>query len=215
MQKTMVLAAALVGLLATGVLHGRITNRWAYSDTLQAAVDKLPQLPLLADSWEGTLLQQNTDRTATRGMGSFVSARFVNRVQGDVVFVTLVCGRPGPLSLHPPTICLPAHGHDQKRPETRLRIPLEAGLGTSEFATAEFLKKGLVPEHVHFYWSYSFNGQWSVPQNPRISLARQPAVYKVYIFHQSPQADDPLEENPCLPFLRSYMPELQKVLFPS
>jgi hypothetical protein len=215
MLKKIIPLSALAGLLVTGIMHGRITDRWRYSDTLQSALSKLPQLPLLVGNWDGTILEVDTEGTARRGAGSYVSARFVNRLQGDVVYVTLVCGRPGPLSLHPPTICLPAHGFSQNGAEVRLSIPLGGELGKNEFCTAEFLKTGVVPEHTRFYWSYSAGGRWSVPADPRISLAGHPAVYKLYFFHRSSQADDPLGENPCLPFLRAYVPELQKVLFPS
>jgi hypothetical protein len=217
MMQKLVLTAALAALLGTGLLHGRITNRWGNSDTLQGAVDKLPQLPLLAGPWDGTLTEMETDPVATRGTGAHVTARFVHRPSGEVIWVTLVCGRPGPLSLHPPTVCLPAQGHIQKGPEGRATLSKGLGpsIGKAEFATAKFIKKAPVPQLVDFYWSYSFDGRWDVPQDPRINLARQPAVYKFYVVRQASQVADPLEENPCLPFLRDYLPQLQKVLFPS
>jgi hypothetical protein len=213
MKIKVLLLTSLLALGLTGLLHGRITDRWGYSDTLQAAVGKLSQVPLSAGDYDGTVMEIQTDRVATKGSGAYVSARFVDRVRGETVFMTLVCGRPGPLSLHPPTICFPAHGYAQQGPDTRTTVSVPGGARSADFMQSEFVRNaGTGTEHIHICWAYGLNGSWTVPANPRIAWARQPAVYKLYVFRQSVGADAPLAEDPLVPFLQTYLPELQKVL---
>jgi hypothetical protein len=81
---------------------------------------------------------------------------------------------------------------------------------------SEFIRnEGAATEYIHMCWSYAFNGTWTLPQNPRVAWARRPAVYKLYVFRQSAGADAPLAEEPLVPFLQAYLPELQKTLFGS
>jgi hypothetical protein len=214
MLKKSPILTAFLALVLTGLLHGRITNRWGRSDNLEAAVGKLEHLPLSAGDWDGTLLELNTDPAATKGMGAYVGARFVNRLTGDAMSITLICGRAGPLSLHPPTICLPSHGHTQKSPLVKTQVPWKGCRQAAEFMVADFGRPvGSLEEGVHVYWSYSHNGDWVVPENPRVTWARERAVFKLYVARPSMRADSPLEEDPTLPFVRAYLPELEKVLF--
>jgi hypothetical protein len=81
---------------------------------------------------------------------------------------------------------------------------------------AEFVRNvGVGTEHVHICWSFGLGGSWTVPANPRVTWARQPAVYKLYVLRQAVGADAPLAQEPLVPFLQAYLPELQKVLFGS
>jgi hypothetical protein len=214
MKMKLLILTSLLALGLTGFLHGRISDRWSYSDTLQGAVDKLFQLPLSAGDYEGTVLEVNTDRVVTKGSGAYVAALFVDRVRGETIRVTLVCGRPGPLSMHPPTSCFPAHGYKQPGAVTRAPVSVPGGSRSADFLKTEFVRDtGTGIEHVPIYWSYGLNGNWMVPENPRIFWARQPAVYKLYVFRQSVGADAPLAEDPLMSFLQSYLPTLEQVLF--
>jgi hypothetical protein len=216
MLKKLPILAAFLLLLLTGLLHGRITDRWGHSGQLEAAVAKLRQVPLLAGDWDGTVTQVNDDPVATKGMGAYAVVHFTNRVTGDTVSVTLVCGRPGPLSLHPPTICFPAHGYAEKGGPTKVKVARNNPRGVAEFMADDFvLQAGAVEERLHVLWAYGHNGDWVVPQDPRTAWARERAVYKFYVSRQSVKPDNPLDEDSSLAFLRAYLPELEKTLFGS
>jgi hypothetical protein len=213
MLKKLPVLAALALLVLTGLLHGRITDRWGYSGDLQSAVEKLNHLPLLIGDWDGTIVETKHDAASTKGVGAFSTIRYINRLNGDAVNMTLVAGRPGPLSLHPPTICFPAHGYSQKDAPARKRLAL-AESGQADFMFSEFGRPvGAVQETTRIYWSFGVHGAWTVPDNPRVALARNPAVYKLYCFTQSLNVDRRHDEESASQFIGLYLPELKKVLW--
>jgi hypothetical protein len=212
MLKKLPILTAFLALGLTGLVHGRLTDRWGRSPDLAAALGKLKQVPLLAGDWDGTISETNDDTAATKSTGAYVTARFVNRVTGETVAVTLVCGRPGALSLHTPTICLPSHGYAAVGPSSRVKVAGKEPQHASEFMVTDFAKRvGPVEERVHVLWAYGHGGEWLIPENPRVTWARDRADYKLYVSRPLAKPDDPLGEDPSLPFLRAYLPELQKV----
>jgi hypothetical protein len=195
-------------------LHGYITNRWGSSAPLQQAIDRLDKLPLLAGDWEGTIAQRDVELTALRTSGAFVLAPYTNRRTGETLQVTLVCGRAGPLSLHPPTICFPAHGYEQKGVAVKTAMPLKESGTPTDFMLAEFVRS--IPtgeERVSIMWCYGVGGQWVVPDNPRHALAGKQAVYKLYVGRVGFGEQLRVEKDPRVSFLSVFLPELEKALF--
>ncbi len=213
-KKLLMIGAAGLFVLVTGYLHGKLTNRWGYSATLQASIDKLDQLPLTLDQWEGTIVTKDIEPQTTRFSGAFVVANFVQRQTGDAVSVTLVCGRPGPLSLHPPSICFPAHGYTEKSRPAKMVIPLKGG--DVEMLAADYERERPTgAEQIHIRWCYGYDGQLGNPDNPRVTLASRPAVYKLYASRAGLGNRFTTTEDPLQPFLAAFLPELKKVLFGS
>jgi hypothetical protein len=203
----------LVLILGTGVLHGYISNRWGSSAPLQQAIDRLDRLPLLAGDWEGTIAQHDVEVATIRNSGAFVLGHYVNRRTGEALQVTLVCGRVGPLSLHPPTICFPAHGYEQKGAPAKVAVPVKQSGATTDFLSAEFARTTPTGEQrVSIMWCYGVDGQWIVPDNPRHSLASKQAVYKLYVARTGIGEQLRVEKDPRVAFLSVFMPELEKAL---
>ena len=207
------LVSALL-LIGTGSLHGLITNRWSASTGLQEAISRLDHLPASVGDWEGTVLEQDFNPTTVRKSGAFVLARYVNRRTGEALQVSLICGRPGTLSLHPPTICFPAHGYQEKARPTKVAISLDESAPPTNWMTADFARPlAGGEERVSVLWCYGVNRMWLTPENPRIELAGREAVYKLYVGRVGLGEELRSQKDPSVAFLRVFFPALEKSLF--
>jgi hypothetical protein len=211
--KLIILASATL-LLGTGILHGYITNRWGSSAPLQHAIDRLDRLPLNVGNWEGSLRKLDTEQQTIRTSGAFVLARYVNHDTGQALQITLVCGRPGTLSLHPPTICFPSHGYEEKDRPRKLAVSLKDSGQKTEWIAADFTRPVAGgDEWTHILWCYGVDGDWIAPDNPRISLAIRQTVYKLYVARVGFGEEPTGQNDPSVAFLNVFLPELQKALF--
>jgi hypothetical protein len=214
MRGTFSIGAAVILLLATGLLHGYITNRWGSSASLEQAIDRMGQLPWTVGDWDGTITKLDAELRTIRNSGAFVTARYVNRRTGDTIEVSLICGRPGALSLHPPTICFPAHGYKVKKGGRRIEVPAEKSTPKSACMIADFARQSAAGEEgIHILWCYGVDGEWIAPENPRVSLAGRQAVYKLYVAHLGVEEELPAEKDPCVSFLKAILPELSHALY--
>src|SRR4051812_46618766 len=98
---TAVVSAMLV---AGGYLHGRWTERWGKAVEPEIAAGRYRNLPMTIGDWDGTVIESKRSPAAD-GLAGSVQRRFVNRKTGQAVNVLLVCGRPGPASIHTPDVC--------------------------------------------------------------------------------------------------------------
>lgn len=204
------LACALLAL--SGIVHGLWTGRWGPSVDLQAAASRCNNLPMNLDEWEGHNLEVDSRQLAVAEVAGYVSRQYVNRRTGDQVTMLLVCGRPGPISLHPPDICYRGAGYEVVGNPERRRVTLDGGSEGAEFLTAPFTKPGPAPETLRIFWSWSNTGPWLAPENPRIAFSRSPALYKLYVVRRVSRPNESPDEDPCLDFLRVLIPRLQTCL---
>ena len=142
--------------------------------------------------------------------------RYRNTRTGTIIDLLVVCGRPGPVSVHTPDICYPGAGYEptQSQPET-VTFQLGTATASGEFFTADFEKPGSFPRQaIRVYWSWSSAGQWTIPPNPRLAFAGRSFVYKLYLILPETREVDAPTHGAIVRFCRSVFPEVQKSLFP-
>jgi len=210
-----VLAQALAFLLlaVSGVVHGLWTGRWGPSAALEAAA-RCDRVAMTLGDWEGQATVLPPRHLAVAEIAGYVSRRYVNRGTGQTVSVLLVCGRPGPIAVHAPTVCFEGSGYHMLDNEEKYTLQPSTDSGPANFRTVRFQKPGVAPETLRIFWSWRGRGAWMVPDKPRLTFARSGFLYKLYVVHRLSSADDPLEEDPALDFLRLLLPELQRCLSP-
>src|SRR5262245_28000583 len=95
----------LVGLLvATGVVHGLWTDRWAGLHAAELPAADLERIPLTVGAWEGKRIEQSPNTVPLADLPNTALYRYVNQTDGSVVSVLLSRGRPGPMVIkHLPT----------------------------------------------------------------------------------------------------------------
>src|SRR5437868_1482731 len=102
---------AVVGLLivvGVGLVQGYWTDRWHVGEKVERAVQSLDRVPKEVGDW--TSEELNPSGNDRLGLAGQLYRRYINRKTGDTIEIALVCGRPGPVSIHTPDVCYGASG---------------------------------------------------------------------------------------------------------
>jgi hypothetical protein len=179
-KQTVASLLAFAMLVGSGLVHGRLTDRWGTSSAVAEAIARLDRVPRSIGDWEGrdaAIDRKQIERAQIRG---YLARTYRNRRDGREVMVLLVCGRPGPISVHTPDVCYAGAGYEAGT----LPVPGSVATGGhgAEFLTARFKKvDALVPESLDILWAWNARGDWEAPANPRLGFASYPALFKVYL----------------------------------
>jgi hypothetical protein len=206
--------AALPLVVAYGVVEGSWTGRWHRSADLDLAVARLDKVPLEIGDWRGEALELGAQQARVAQIEGSLLRRYTNGRTGATVTVLIVCGRPGPIAVHPPDVCYGGAGYTPTAAPTRSTVEGEAPAGTAEFWGATFVKSdAVVPERLSIRWAWGSRGEWAAADHPRLRFARAAALYKMYVICPA-LADKADADEPSRQLLPPLLGELQKALFP-
>jgi hypothetical protein len=207
--------AALPVVVGFGVVEGLGTNRLVPAGTLSAAADRLAGVPLTVGDWEGHAEELDARQAAKAEISGSLMRRYVHRPTGAALSVLVVCGRTGPVAVHPPDVCYAGAGFHTVTPPARHPVALAPPAPAAEFWVGKFQKSdAATPERLRIYWAWSAAGDWSAPDNPRLAFAGAPVLYKLYVVRPVANLDEPLGTDPAADFLRAFVPELRKAIAP-
>jgi hypothetical protein len=202
-------AAAFLAVLTSGAVHGLITDRWQTSAESALRAERLELLPYQLGDWVGQEIE--TDAKLVGPVAGFLHRRYLNRQTGNGVTVFMVCGRPGPVCIHTPDVCYAASGYEILSQE-KLALPPDVGEG--DFWTAKLRKTNSTEDYrLRIFWSWSDGREWSVPEIPRLTFARRPVLFKLYLIREQTDKQESLSQDPCLDLLRLFQPQWQRVVF--
>jgi hypothetical protein len=210
MRRSLPLAAAILLLALSGVAQGLWTGRWGLLPDLTQAASRCGDVVMTLGDWEGEPAKMNERELAAAEVVGYASRHYINRRTGQSVTVLLICGRPGPLSVHTPDICYAGAGYGVVGSPENYR--LSPGGQDAELRTARFQKPGVAPDPLRIFWAWSARGPWQAPENPRLTFARSAVLYKLYVIRRMGNTDEPLGNDPCIDFLGVLLPELQRCL---
>ncbi|MBP3960690.1 exosortase-associated EpsI family protein [Gemmata sp. G18] len=196
----------------TGAVYGVQTDRWRPSGELQNALARLERVPPVCGDWRGEDISYEAGDMARAGIKGCVYRSYRNARTRETVSILLVCGRGGPISVHTPDVCYAGAGYKQLTDTPTKDVEWgESQKGT--FRVARFGKAGVVPTQLEIYWGWSRDGHvWDAPTNPRLSLARLPAVYKIYVVRQFVAGTRDESAESCRDFLRQALPDVTRAL---
>jgi len=197
---------AAIALVATGLVQGFWSDRWSIAEELQHAEEACGQIPTSAGDWNAdgpiTVKRQND--------GTFYLVQsYTNRRNSETVSIALIGGRPGPVSIHTPDVCYSASGFDVTNRTTQ---SIETNAGKANFYTTEALKQNATRNtKLRIYWSWLTSESWQVSDNPRITFAGEPVLFKFYVIRELTSTTS-LETDPCVDFIKHMLPAMQQVL---
>jgi hypothetical protein len=200
---------AIGAVILSGAVHGYWTSRWETPSGPEVgpAAARLETVALQLGDWEGVALDRN--EPASPGISGVLYRRYVHQLSGQAVTVFLVCGKAGPVATHSPDACYAASGFQVQKPSRYNLAKPDA-----EFKTARMVKKKVSEEtKLRIFWSWSANGNWTAPDDPRLPFARQTALYKLYLIRELTRPGESLEEDPSIDLMRQLLPELRRALF--
>jgi hypothetical protein len=215
MKRSLFLLATVLAVALTvfsGVLQGRMRNRWGPpADTLAVAA-KLEQLPAQFGPWR-LKAQGKLDETAKSQLEPFAYrvATYENQTTGEWVSMTLLLGPPGPTAVHTPEICLGSR--DYKSLGERQAAVFRRADGTNDqLWTLDHKANNLQGMIRRTYYGWSAGNRWTATEDPRFTFASQPYLYKIQAICDLSAAADPQSADPCRRFLEDFLPAARKYL---
>ncbi len=203
--------AALIGstaLIVCGIVHGFWTDRWTPPVETAEAAARLEQVPLELGDWDGEVNEVKPGE-AGAGVAGCIKRRYVNRKTGAAVSLFLVCGRPGPVSIHTPEVCYGASGFMVGTKDTYK-------LGESDGALwkTDAIRVSATDEtRLRLFWGWNGGDGWTASTDARVQFVRRPVLHKLYVVRELTTPGDAGRSEPCEEFLRVLLPSLQKELF--
>jgi hypothetical protein len=201
-------AVGVAAVIACGVVHGFWTDRWTASRETSDGAARLNELPLTLGDWEGQVIDAKPSPAA--GPVSMIQRSYVHRGTGETVVIAVVCGRPGPVSIHTPDVCYGASGFNVG---ARVRKTVSGG---AEFWTADAVKTQAVEEkQLRIFWGWSAGNGWKAAEDARQAFPRVPVLYKLYVLRDLNGADAKEGDGePCVRFMQVLLPALDRALYP-
>ena len=204
--------AALAIVIASGTVHGRWVGRWSHSHVLEARSAALRKVPVRLGDWEGQDLPLNPRDMKRAEVTGYLMRRYVRPSTGDAVSVLIVCGLPGPVTVHTPEICYEGTGYEQVGPT--VEVPIGPGAADSVWDVS-FTKPGPVSkEGLRILYGWSADGTWKASKRPRWDYGGVPALYKMYVLRRD-GGDTAAAggDDTTLSFVRQLIPALKTTLF--
>lgn len=212
--RNLILPITAFALVATaGIVQGVMTNRWDKPRDLQPIAERLQTIPATFGDWSATEVEIPADQIERGEIQSYLSRRYVNRKSGAAVNVLVVLGRPGPISVHTPDVCFRGAGYEQLAASQSYNDNV-AGIGPCGFSVTSFaIPASNLPETLRVFWSWSTDGRWTAPENPRFEFAGKPFLLKLYATRSVHAQDDDLKEDESLVLLKEFLPALKRAVF--
>jgi hypothetical protein len=214
MIRSFPMVIAIAAIFGAGAGYGLMVDRWGLSQEPGKSAKRLDQIPDALGDWRADTKHEIDEQSKAIGeiAGAF-SCTYKNQRNGDVVTALIVCGRPGAIGAHTPDVCFVGQGQEMLVRTTK-KFQLGPDLPEVECFTAVFEKTtiGLV-ERRRAFWTWSADGNWSAPQNPRLNYLGQNVLFKLYVTYQFLREDEKIEEGPGPDFLREFIPRINSILF--
>ena len=215
MLRLLPMTLAIVIIVSTGIVHGIRTDRWSGDTFVDQAAQRLQLVPPSFGEWTGDDVEISESQLTQAEAVGHVSRRFVNQVDGSVVSVLIVCGRHGPIAVHPPTVCFTGSGFGLTAPEEKHVVTNKATESDHSFWVADFSKETTgIPFRIRTFWAWSDGGAWQAADNPRWTYAGSKYLYKMYVTRELGPAEQSMaDDDSSLRFLDDFLPVLKQAIF--
>lgn len=222
---------ALVALIIPAVIY-TTQKEWQYlgfmnfSDEESKAyiADFSKRMESLPDSFGDWVFEQekpvNEEQIRSAKITKYHSRVYRNKVTGAKVSIFLSTGPRGDICIHTPNECNPAAGYVEVLPDLQTQeiYQLDESGQPKKHLGSFVWQRFRHPQNgeQEIWWSYNETGKWEGEKNPRMAFTK-PGIYKLYVNvdevrgYESANKQNP----PLLSFLRAFIPEVNKVLFPA
>ncbi|MGA2030683.1 MAG: exosortase-associated EpsI family protein [Thermoguttaceae bacterium] len=203
--------------LVSGMLQGRIRNRWGPSEAMRAAAQRLQDVPRRFGGPQNDRWQLHSAETMSEDTlemlectGYFVR-KYANQRTGEVVSVFVILGPAGPIAVHTPEICYSSRNYKSRDTRERVAIPHAKG-PEDQFWALTFKSKSVQGDLLRVYYAWSTGERWSAPNDARFAFAGWPYLYKVQLSSSLPEGADLKTADTCREFLKDFAPVVRQFL---
>jgi len=212
MSRQIAVSTIFAAMVISGAAAGFWSGRWGSTQALREAAERLETVPLsLGNTWDSYPEELSDREVRIAELEGYVRRRYVHRQTGNIISTALVCGRPGPISVHVPEVCFTGAGYAVVGAPKEYKGP--AG-STWQFKVQDFQKVNVAtPTRLRIFMTWGHKQEWSVPAKPRLAFAGKPYLYKLYVVREMNRTDEPLDGDPAAEFIKELMPQLKEVLY--
>lgn len=212
MQPSILSSTAFVLILASGIGHRWLMGQWGGAEkSLHRAVARLDAIPARIGDWSGEDMVLDRRQIERSGIAGYLSRKYVNRSTGSVVHLLIVCGPPGPVSVHSPEVCMRGAGYNLMEEPAACRLDTGSGRPSGRFRSGDFVRHTQpTSEMMRVLWGWNSGDGWKIPENPRLEYAGRSSLYKVYVSRSLDRQNVPIESDPCVQFLREFLPHSRR-----
>jgi hypothetical protein len=162
-------------------------------------------------TWSGTEESLEPGIMEQAQIEGYLLRRYTDEQSGTVVSLLIVCGRPGPVSVHTPDVCYGGAGFALESGMKALDIE-DVG-GPARFRVGDFIKEASTRvDRLRVFWAWTVGSGFEEPTRPRIAYALQPYLYKMYVVRNLAGGNPAPEDDPSVGFLKAALPVLQATL---
>lgn len=206
---------AILTVAAGGIAHGLVTDRWGLPVRVAEIAGRVRSLPPVIGTWKSTETPMDPRQLEMAGAVGAVSRTYEDSLSGERVQIHLLAGRPGPISLHEPTVCFAGAGLNQIEGLSKYDVEgsspgVKAQFSKTVFRTAQAGDRGLFT-----LWTWSPDGAvWRAPEHPRSAFAGSGCLFKLYVITEpSRSAEGASQLSPAAQsFVASLLDVLQTVV---
>lgn len=212
-QTKSLLTAAVALVILAGITQGVLQQRWSQSDQLPVAVQKLQQIPMTFGLWSAEELKLDEQEISTGRIRGYIRREYTHAQTNSKVGVLLMVGEAGPISLHPPTVCLKGQGFQMLRQPASVSFSSEAGRQSNTMFRADFRGSRTEDELLtRLYWAWGNDGIWEAAESPRFQFAGQSMLHKLYVTERWSPSETKTDTAVARQFLEDFLPVLQTIL---
>jgi len=195
-------------LVGAAFAHGLRADRWGTTVDLTDAAQFLDQIPSRIGDWESVDVKLPEEQVTASHAARILSRRYTHKYTREEVTVLLLCGRPGPISVHTPDICYTGAGFV-------IGPSREEALDDNNSAWVADFKRGEPSEMtLRIHWAWNAGEIWVASGSPRMDFARTKLLYKLYLVRVVPPTPKPNGNSPDIEFAKSLFPAIKPYLFP-
>lgn len=210
----LLLTISLILIAVSGWTQGLVQRRWATDDLLPEASMRLQNVPKAFGHWTSKELSLTETEISTGRIAGYVRREYRHAQTESTVGVLLMVGEAGPISLHPPTVCLAGQGYQMLRQPATQTFSLDGrkqGDETFEVFRADFRSAQASDEFLtRLYWGWSTDGKWQAATNPRFSFVGEPLLYKLYVTERWRPSESRTDTAVAQQFLQEFLPAVKR-----
>lgn len=200
-----------------GVAHGLANHRWIPNTAIATAVSRMSTIPATIGPWTSEEMELSNAELTIGSISGYVKRVYTNSQTGAEVVMLLVTGEPGPISLHPPTVCFSGRGFHVVGAEFGFATAMATAESNAQkhvFRCADFSNPAEAdPSLIRVCWGWTADGCWQSPDHPRVAFAGESALYKLYVSERWVPVPGVTDDTGTVElFLEAALPEISKAL---
>jgi hypothetical protein len=209
------LAVLCAGVLADSIINSDTSDS---ADSRLQAVQRIQHVPRQIGLWSSEDETISDRERQVAAVDGYIRRRYRHSQSGRTVTMTLLCGRSGPMSVHPPTACFEGVGYSLASGPAVTPVDCSGTADNQTEFRCELNKASFrqsdtaMPRTIRVFWGWSVSGLWQAPQYPRLTFRDRPYLYKLYVTSQSLAEPGQPSNSSIETFLQDALPVLRTVL---